>query len=246
MIKVKGKRRNKYELNVDLIDAVGKVLTKHGHSKLGIGIVSEIAKVDKTVIYRHFGEFKNLLSAYIDSQDYWLKTLGEYGKYEIIDHKYFLKKLLTEQFEFIYSNKEVQQLLIWELADKSPLTKSIPMKREAMSQGLLKQYNDFFKDSGVDFNSVSALIISGIYFAILHMDKSTFCNTNITKKADKEKFVEAINWLIDIIFDAKEARSEVEKIALRAINKGMDTELISEITNLPQEIIIALEKENNI
>ena len=246
MIKVKGKRRNKFELHIDLINAIGIVLTKYGHSKLGIGLVSEIAKVDKTVIYRHYGEFKNLLSAYIDSQDYWLKALGEYGKDEIIDHKYFFKKLLTEQFDFIYSNKEVQQLLIWELADKSPLTKSIPMKREAMSQDLLKQYEDFFKNSGVDFNSVSALMISGIYFAILHMDKSTFCNTNITKKADKEKFKEAINWLSDILFDVKDTSTEAEKIAIRAIVKGVNNKLISEITNLSLERIVALKEESEI
>ncbi len=244
MVNIKGKRRNKNEINTDLLNAVGTVLTEHGHSKLGIGLVAEIAKVDKTVIYRHYGEFKNLLSTYIDSQDYWIKALGEFGKEEIIDHRYFFKKILIDQFDFIYSNKEVQELIIWELSDKSPLTKSIPMKREAMSHELLAQYHDFFKGSGVDIKSVSALLIAGIYFATIHMDKSTFCSTDITKKADKEKFKESIGWLIDVIFDAKDTRSEVERIALRAINKGVDNQLICEITNLPIERIIALEEEN--
>jgi len=46
--------------------------------KLGISIVADEAKVDKTVIYRNFGDFDKVLEAYIEKQDFWLLALKEH------------------------------------------------------------------------------------------------------------------------------------------------------------------------
>jgi AcrR family transcriptional regulator len=57
----KRRRRNTIAVKLDLIDAVGTVLKKHGFSKLGINVVAEEAGVDKNVIYRNFGDFISYL-----------------------------------------------------------------------------------------------------------------------------------------------------------------------------------------
>lgn len=230
-------RRSKIQVKEDIIEAVGTVLAKYGFSKLGITLVAQEANVDKTVIYRNFEDFEKLLEVYVDRQDYWLRALKEYGKVKIEDHRGFLKKLFVDQFQFIYSNTELQQLLIWELGDHSEMTKSIPMRRESMSQGLLKQYNEYFRDTGIDFNSFSALIIAGIYFSILHKDKSTFCNTNITKKADREQYVEAIKWIVDLVFDAAERRNEIIEVAKKCLQEGLSIDAVARVTGLDIDVL---------
>lgn len=239
------KRRNKFELRSDLIDAVGTVLMTHGFAKLGITLVADEARVDKTVIYRNYRTFERLLDEYIREQDYWLRELKEYGKTEIQDHRSYLKMLLIEQFRFLYSNKEIQQLLIWELGDQTEITRSIPLRREAMSQALLEQYNNYFEHTDIDFNSASALLISGIYFAVLHMNKSTFCNTDIRKRTDKIKFEKTVEWLVDLIFDAKEKQKEKEQTVLRCIQQGLDEEITARITDLDiKEVKLLMNKYN--
>lgn len=233
----KRRRRNTIAVKIDLIDAVGTVLKNHGYSKLGINIVAQEAGVDKNVIYRNFNNFDTLLEAYVEKQDYWLKTMKEFGKIKIENHREFMKQLLLEQFNTLYSNRELQQLLIWELGDKDDFTTSLAVKREIYSEGIIKQYQPLLDDFGVNFNSIAAMMIAGIYYLILHKDKSTFCETDINHKNEREDFMNTINWLVDLVFDKREKVSEIEKVAINAYKEGIEVKTISKITTLSIEKI---------
>jgi len=233
----KRRRRNTIAVKIDLIDAVGTVLKNHGYSKLGINIVAQEAGVDKNVIYRNFKDFDTLLEEYVEKQDYWLRTMKELGKIGIENHREFMKQLLFEQFQSLYSNKELQQLLIWELGDKGNFTTSLAIKREIYSEGIIKQYQPLLDDFGVEFNSIAAIMIAGIYYLILHKDKSTFCETDINQKNERENFLNTVNWLIDLIFDKIDKVSQLEKVAINAYKEGIEIETIAKITTLSIEKI---------
>jgi hypothetical protein len=159
--------------------------------------------------------------------------LKEHGDQKIEDKRAFMKQMLNDQFKTIYSNKELQQLLIWELGDKDDFTTSLAIKREILSKGMVAQYETLLEDFDVNFNSIAAMMIAGIYYLILHKDKSTFCKTDICQKKDREEFIKAIAWLVDLIFDKREALSEAEQIAINAHKEGIDVETIAKITKLP-------------
>ena len=233
----KRRRRNTIAVKEDIYDAVGSVLQKYGFSKLGINLVAEEAGVDKNVIYRNFTDFNTLLEEYVEKQDFWLRAIKELGKVKVENHRELTKQVLTEQFKTIYSNKELQQVLVWELGDKDNITTSLAIKREVLSKGLIDQYKPLLDDFGVNFNNIAAILIAGIYYLILHKDKSTFCNIDITKKKDREDFLKTIEWLVDLIFDKREALGQTEQIAINAHKEGIDIETISKITKLPTEKI---------
>lgn len=238
----KRRRRNAIAVKMDLINAVGSVLKKHGFAKLGINLVAQDAKVDKNVIYRNFENFDKLLEAYIEKQDFWLMTLKEHEREKIKDRRAFMKYILTDQFRSVYSNKEFQQLLLWELYDKDDFTTNIALKREILAGGILEQYRPLLDDYGVNFNFIIAILISAIYYMILHKDKSTFCETDLTKKNEQAGFIKTIEWLTDLIFDKIEAKNQAELIAANAIKEGIDLETISRITGLSVEKVKALRK----
>ncbi len=228
----KRRRRNTIAVKMELIDAVGSVLKKHGFAKLGINLVAEEAKVDKNVIYRNFEDFNKLLEAYVEKQDFWFMALKEHGSEAIKDKRAFMKYMLADQVKVIYSNKELQQLLLWELGDQDDFTTNVAIKREILAKGIFDQYRSLLDDYGVKFNFIIAILISSIYYLILHREKSTFCETDLTRKNEREEFIEVIEWLTDLVFDKIERKSEAERIALNAINEGIDPETISRITGL--------------
>lgn len=228
----KKRRRNTIAVKMDLIDAVGSVLKKHGFSKLGINIVAEEAGVDKNVIYRNFETFDKLLEAYVEKKDFWLRTLEENRDKKIEDPRAFLKYLLFEHFNTLYSNEEFQQLLIWELGGKDDFTTSLAIKREVLSNKINIQGETLLRDFDINFNFISATLIAGIYYLILHKDKSTFCNTDIAEKKDREDYIKAIDWLVDLIFDKIESASYAERIVIKAHSGGMGTEAIAELAEL--------------
>ena len=57
---------------------------------------------------------------------------------------------------------------------------------------------------------------------------------------EKERMLTAIDQLVDIIFEAKEANERAKGIAIKAINKGIDKETVAEITGLEIEEVEAL------
>ena len=232
MAEGKRRRRNAIAVKIDLIDAVGEVLKKYGFAKLGINLVAQEARVDKNVIYRNYEEFDKLLKAYVEKQDFWFMALKEHGKEKIGDKRVFMKYLLAELFKVIYSNKEFQQLLIWELADKDDFTTDIAIKREVLSEGIFDQYRSLLDDYGIKFNSIAAILISSIYYLVLHREKSTFCETDLTKKSERDDFVKTIEWLTDLLFDKIEAASEAKRIAVNALEEGLSQETVAQITGL--------------
>ncbi len=160
MNKVKRRRRSAIAIRMDLLDAVGEVLKKYGFAKLGINLIAQEAKVDKNVIYRNFGEFDQLLEAYVEKQDFWFMAMKEYGKEKIDNKRAFMKYILADLFKVVHSNKEFQQLLIWELGDMDDFTTSIAIKREVLAAGIFDQYRFLLDDYGIKFNTISAILIS--------------------------------------------------------------------------------------
>lgn len=238
----KRRRRNTIAVKMDLIDAVGSVLKKHGFAKLGINLVAEEARVDKNVIYRNFDDFDKLLEAYVEKQDFWFMALKEHGNEKIEDRRAFMKYILADQFKALYSSKEFQQLLLWELGDRDDFTTNIAIKREILAEGIFKQYRPLLEDYGLNFNFIVAILISSIYYLILHREKSTFCETDLTKKNEREEFIKTIEWLTDLIFDKIETKNETERIAVNALKEGVEIEAVARITGLSVDKIKTLKE----
>lgn len=236
--RIRRKRRNKYRMRMDLLEAVSHVLKEKGFLNLNINNVCQYADVDRNAIYRHFGDFNNLLTQFIETKDFWLDALESISNMEINDYKVFLKQLLINQYEQINKNPELQQLLVWEVSELSLRTKTVAQRREIISESLIKKYENHFKDSGIDFNVICAILVSGIYYLILHKKHSTFCLVDFTK--EKDRMMTVLDQIVEILFEAKESREKTKDIATRALEKGIDAETVAEITGLDLNDVKAL------
>ncbi len=222
-----------------LLDAVGEILKEGSFAKLGINIISERAKVDKAFVYRKYGDFSGLLDEYLNKKDFWYRAFEELKDLNIEDHKSFMKQILRSQFENIYKNEELQQFLVWELGDKEGVTSKVAVTREILAEKMLQQTRLVLDDINLNLNNVYALFIAGIYYLILHREKSTFCNLDITNKQGRAQLLETIDLLVDIIFKENERILEMEQAILRAKKLGLPTEDIAYVLGLPSHLIVA-------
>ncbi len=228
-------RRNKYKMRLDLLDAVRDVLKEKGFVNLNINNVAQMADVDRNAIYRHFGSFDNLLSQYFESKNYLLDALKKVKDNQIEDFKSFLKQILFDQYMTINKNVELQQLIVWEMSELSLRTKTIARERESITEKLLHQLEDHFRESNIDINFISAIMIAGIYYLVIHKRHSTFCLVDFVKESDR--VLQGLEQLVDIIFEAKAKENTQKNIAVRALQKGLDIQLIADITGLSLEDI---------
>ncbi|WP_228414276.1 TetR/AcrR family transcriptional regulator [Chryseobacterium sp. CH21] len=116
-----GSIRNKERSKKKFLDAVGKILRTKGYTALKVSSIAAAAGVDKKMIYSYFGGFDGLIDEYIRSQDYWSKvTIEEVEKIKPkLDDggKSFMEEMLLTQFDYVYTHKEAQKLLLWRLSE---------------------------------------------------------------------------------------------------------------------------------
>ena len=233
------RERNNITAKMDMLNAVKTALIKHGFAKLGINVVAEEASIDKSAIYRYFGNFEGLLSAYIDKQDYWLQSIQQYAPKDKIT-KELAKKIIREQYEALYNNEELQELIRWEIAERGIISAPITVKREIYSQEILKESRHILDNCGVNFNFLLSIILGGIYYIILHKEKGAFCEVDILHRKQKDELIKTLDWLIDLLFETNETQGKMKQIAVNASKKGLTNNDIADILEISEEDVKAL------
>lgn len=195
--------KNKELTKRKLIDAVGEIFRTEGHTGLGVNKVAKKAGVTKKLIYDYFErDFNNLVETYILETDYWM-TFADRVQQLIDEHGYnenqkLITEILQNQFRYFYLDKQMQQLILWEISTGSPLMRSIHNVREMMGQKLFEQTDAHFKGTGVNFRAVSALLVGGIYYSILHtrFNGGIFSDVDLSTETGREEMLEAIELIV--------------------------------------------------
>jgi len=191
-----------------LIDAVGILIKSKGFNGVRISKVARQAGVDRKLIYRYFGNMKNLTEAYIVENDYWMlfeehlkalpKDLNDENARSVITG------ILQDLFKYFYHEPKMQNLILMELTGSSHMMSSIHNVRELIGQELLEKTDDHFKNSGINFRAVAALLIGGIYYTILHTLNNGYDFADVDLKSDEgmQSIMYSLGNVVDWAFDA--------------------------------------------
>jgi AcrR family transcriptional regulator len=211
--------KNKELTKRKLIDAVGEIFHKEGHTGLGVNKVAKQAGVTKKLIYDYFErDFDNLVEAYILETDYWM-TFADRVQ-ELIDGKSYTdnQKLITDilqnQFRYFFLDKQMQKLILWEVSTNSPLMRSIHNARESMGQKLFELTDLHFANTGVNFRAVAALLVGGIYYTILHtrFNGGIFSDIDIATEEGREEMLKAIEMIVGWAYQAGNTNDEDQRV----------------------------------
>lgn len=180
------------------------IIKTKGFSALRISKVANIAGVDRKLVYRYFGNLNNLTEAYVAENDYWLlfaehfKTLSQ--GLDSSNSQAFINDILQDLFKHFLNEKEMQNLILMELSGDSPIMRSIHNVRELIGQQLLATTDDHFQNTNVNFRAISALLVGGIYYMILHTRKNGYLFADVDLKSEEgtraiqETMAQVIDW----------------------------------------------------
>jgi len=190
-----------------LIEAVGEVLEKFGHTGLGVNAIARHLGRDKNLVRYYFSNIQNLKKAYILDKDYWLKFFDQFQLDQEPDRetiKRLFIELMQETYDYFKEHKEMQKLILWQINDDAQLLRTISDSREREGDKLLALTDPFFKHTGLDFRSVIALLLGGIYYIVLHAatNGSRVCGVDIGVEEESESFWRTVGDVIDWAFEA--------------------------------------------
>lgn len=197
-----GPVREKARTMTKIINAVGRVLNKHGYPGLTIANIATAAKVDRKLIYTYFGTLDSLVELYITKRDYWkskakssISSLME--KESINDEE--MSGLLKGQFETVMHDQILQRILQWELSEDNALLRKLAQDREDIGEELIRKYEKSKPvDYAEDIRPTLALQVAGLYYLAMHArtNGSTFCGLDLNTETDQQRIIRALERIL--------------------------------------------------
>lgn len=223
--KQRRQRRTKANIEKDVLAAVTSMIEEVGFANVTLTGIAQRAQIEPTVFYRRYANLEELFDEYTHKYDYWFGGLAEMMPADLSDEDKF-KWLLRSLTQALYKNRIMQQLLIWELSDDNVVTKRTANLRERVNESLIRLLEYCFKNSGLDINVICALMISGIYYLILHRNMSKFCDVDFSTKKGRERLENAVEQVITVLFGELKKQNEKLEIAQRLRAEGVSEEII--------------------
>lgn len=202
--------KNKEQTMQRLIDAVGTIIKSKGYKGLGLNAIAKEADVSKILIHRYFGGVDQLVEAYVLKNDYWIAKAKDVNR-EASGHtdretlRNLVSDLLKGHFEYFNTHEEMRSIILWEITEKTDLLNSISHVREEVGKLLLEKSEPLFIDSKKSLKAITALMVSAIYYMVLHAKKneSTICGIDINSQDGQIEILKTIEQIVDWAFDKK-------------------------------------------
>ncbi|MBD1421005.1 TetR/AcrR family transcriptional regulator [Sphingobacterium chuzhouense] len=185
--------RNRLTTEQKLISAVGDVLLNGTYRELTITHIAAVAGCHSKQIRSYFGSVGNLIEIYVRGRDFRasylerLRTVCE--AHPSRNAKKQIAAILVDHFEYLLTEKQLKELLVWHLNDAKPFLKPLDDAREACFSEMLAPYQGAETDK-VDRKHLS-MVVAGIYWSAVWIDRGygTFFGLEIS--AEKTRFAVA-------------------------------------------------------
>lgn len=189
-----------------LLTAISQIIENDGFIKIGVNKVAKQAKCDKVLIYRYFGGLDGLLATWAKENDFYTLAYQVYSDRvssmkkaeEIIE---LTQNVLSEQMDFLRTNKLMQELLAWELSGNSSF-RSIQKEREKngvrLQEALEKKWG---KESSEVRMYITLLVASINYVVLVTRQYRLFNGIDFSNPETWESCKEAILKYIYVLFE---------------------------------------------
>ncbi len=236
---IRRKRRSNKEIEDTIIEVATQSIIEKGFNGITATGIMQKASIEPVQFYRRYNDLNGFIDEYVKRFDYWFSDVAK-SYSNINDDKEQYKKIICGLLDSLLDNKIMQQLLVWELTEHNPTSRRTAQLRELHTLPLCSKYSKIFEESDIDVVAISAFLIGGIYYLVLHKDLSTFSGIDLNKKGDKERLYKAINQLSEILFSSIYPSKETVEIARKMKADNISTDKIMEYTNLSEELINSL------
>ncbi len=223
-------RRTKVAVEESIILSAEKEILENGFSDAVVSNIVKRAKIEPRVFYSRYKNLEDFYKSFVKRFDYWFNDLIDdldIDKKNMVSAE-SLTKILISLLENLSKGTVMLELLRWEVAKGNDLTQQTASLREYHTLQLAHEFDHVFRDSGIDIVGLSTLLIAGIYYLILHKDRSDFCGINLREEQGKQRLKNTITWIVDTVFALKEERKRDMVIAERMKANGMSEEVIRE------------------
>lgn len=204
-IKARRPRRSKADIEDAIHKAAVSQIKKKGFSLALVTDIVKRAKIEPVVFYNRYKNLDEFYDTFVKDYDYWLSDLVR-DSIENIDSEEAYSNVIEKILNNLLSDDIMTELLRWEVAEGNNITERTARLRTMHAVDIFRNYEEKHAGIGIDVTAVSALLVAGIYYMLLHKDRSSMIGIDINQAAGKRRIVNAIREISRLIFQEKENR----------------------------------------
>jgi len=227
----KRKQRTKKDIDESISNAAIQLIEEKGFQNIAVTAIMQRAKIEPVVFYNRYKDLDDFMDEFVKKYDYWFSDIIKNIEIQEDPKEQYIT-IMHSLLDSLKENKVMQHLLRWELSTHNSTTKRTARLREFHTLPLVERYKKIFEGSSVEIDALSALIIGGIYYLVLHGDLSEFGGIDISSEKGSERLRNAIEYLSNMFFSNLNPGSETMTIAKRMKGKGVEYSNIAEYTGL--------------
>ncbi len=240
-------RRTKEAVETDMLQAAAEIIAEVGFKDINISRILQKAKIEPGVFYNRYQDLDDFLEKFVRKYDYWLNDTACFDPTNPNPIQN-LEDVVIGLIEGLNTNKVMQQLLAWEIMENNFITRRTADNRERHAMPVMDYFNDSFKNSPVDFNVFAAIIISGIYYIILHknMNECKLCKVDFNSEDGLNLLKQTVKNIISLVYKKSIASEETFRyldtelktklaIAKKLKDQNITYKTIKEVTALTEE-----------
>lgn len=204
-VKARRPRRSKADIEDAIHKAAVSQIKKKGFSLALVTDIVKRAKIEPVVFYNRYKNLDEFYDTFVKDYDYWLSDLVR-DSIENIDSEEAYSNVIEKILNNLLSDDIMTELLRWEVAEGNNITERTARLRTMHAVDIFRNFEEKHADIGIDVTAVSALLVAGIYYMLLHKDRSSMIGIDINHAAGKRRIVNAIREISRLIFQEKENR----------------------------------------
>lgn len=204
-VKARRPRRSKADIEDAIHKAAVSQIKKKGFPLALVTDIVKRAKIEPVVFYNRYKNLDEFYDTFVKDYDYWLSDLVR-DSIENIDSEEAYSNVIEKILNNLLSDEIMTELLRWEVADGNNITERTARLRTMHAVDIFRNYEEKHAGIGIDVTAVSALLVAGIYYMLLHKDRSSMIGIDINEPAGKRRIVNAIREISRLIFQEKETR----------------------------------------
>ena len=204
-VKARRPRRSKADIEDAIHKAAVSQIKKKGFSLALVTDIVKRAKIEPVVFYNRYKNLDEFYDTFVKDYDYWLSDLVR-DSIENIDSEEAYSNVIEKILNNLLSDDIMTELLRWEVAEGNNITERTARLRTMHAVDIFRNFEEKHAGIGIDVTAVSALLVAGIYYMLLHKDRSSMIGIDINQAAGKRRIVNAIREISRLIFQEKANR----------------------------------------
>lgn len=200
-------RRSKADIENAIEKAAISQIKRKGYVRSQVTDIVRKAKIEPIVFYNRYKNLEEFYDTFVKRYDYWLSDMHKV-KGTTIKNEIEYSASLHALFDTLLTNTMIVELLRWEVSEGTAITNRTAAVHEIDFIDYINHLTDFYEvQDDADAKTVSALLIAGLYFLVLHKDRSSFAGIDVNTVEGRESIEHALSQLGTMLAECNKRRN---------------------------------------